>query len=277
MKRRRIRFLHIPKTAGSTVHFVVRCKFPTKPYFVFRGNFAADCKRLRNLSQKQRCKLFYFSGHAPLRTGIQQVDDSETFTLLRNPIDRVVSFCNHALDPRKNHYVLQRGISSLDDLLDSQITELSNLTTKLLITEKTEVSDCGAIRRLDPDGAASLAIQLLEERVSFFGIQEKFDESLILFADQLGWKSPVYLRQNSRRRSFRLDMQPHHLDRIREMNAIDQMVYEFAFRRFHEVWEASPLLREKHASFSKAQRLARPALLLAAFMRGLHKRYRSSG
>jgi len=40
------------------------------------------------------------------------------------------------------------------------------------------------------------AVENLFEKTECFGIQEYFDESLILFADTLGWSMPFYEYQN---------------------------------------------------------------------------------
>lgn len=71
----KIRFLHIPKTAGTTFD---ECLFRQYlgPYllrrqFVFSGNIAADQRRLAGMPEAALERIAICTGHAPLVTGCQ--------------------------------------------------------------------------------------------------------------------------------------------------------------------------------------------------------------
>ncbi len=221
-----LRFLHIPKTAGTTLTFVLRQRYAGSPHFHFSGNAVEDLKRYDALSDEVRKEIALFTGHAGIKTGIPPADDIPIITLLREPVARVKSFCQHVSEG-KSPYLLDLfppDAFDLDAFLCSGNGELYNLQTKLLLDRPIE--------GLSTSEAVDTALGNLLERITCFGIQEHFDESLALIAWTLGWKAPTYGSRNQRNSTRELRFDRSHLDRIIELNGADLELYERARQSF---------------------------------------------
>jgi hypothetical protein len=229
-----LRFLHIPKTAGSTFTQVLMRQYPGKNYFNFTGDIAADLKRFETLSAEEKVDIAFFSGHAPISTGIPEADQT-IITFLRDPVSRVRSFCQHVYEG-KSPYLLDDfppEAFSLDDFLNSGIGELSNLQTKMLMNQ--DHSDTSELLDyISSSDAIHKATRNLLEKIACFGIQEYFDESLILFATKFNWQALYYDPVNRKDASKKLQFKDRHIHRIVELNAIDIKLYKFALERFHQ-------------------------------------------
>jgi hypothetical protein len=232
----RIRFLHIPKTAGTTFRSVLDRQYRSNEIFAFTGDVPADVGRFNALPEEERRAFRLFIGHGPIVSGISEADDAEIITLLRDPISRVKSFCNHVAQG-KSAYLLDEfppDRFDLDRFLESGNTELSNLQTKMLINR----ADSGSWDRIEPHHlttAGDMALGALFNRLSLYGIQERFDESLVLFSSRFGWKTPLYRPLNEGRSGRGLVFEERHLARIAELNAIDIAVYRRASEQFSDI------------------------------------------
>jgi len=133
---------------------------------------------------------------------------------------------------------------SLDDFLESGNDELYNLQTKMLINRR----DCASMSLLDDMSdreAISAAVDNLFNKISNFGIQEYFNESLIIFSIALNWKMPFYISTNKKNTKKTIKFEDRHLKRIAELNTIDMEVYRLAKEKF--------ILSLNSAAFDKAK------------------------
>jgi hypothetical protein len=223
-----IRFLHIPKTAGETFSAILEKVYAEFPDFFFTGDFPADRDRYRLLPEAEKQQIRLFHGHAPLTTGLAEIDALPVVTLLREPIGRVKSFCQHVSEGKSPHLV--KGFPpdnfDLDAFLASGDYELSNLQTKFLIST-------GNLEEIaDPATAAERALDCLFNRVAGFGLTEYFAESLAGLARQFAWPVPRYKRLNCKNTRRLLHFERRHLERIAELNRLDLEVYRAARQRF---------------------------------------------
>jgi hypothetical protein len=221
-----LRFLHIPKTAGTTLTFILRQRYEGSPQFHFSGNAGEDLERYDALPDEVRKEIALFTGHAGLKTGIPAADDIPMITLLREPVARVKSFCQHVSEG-KSPYLLDLfppAAFDLDAFLCSDNGELSNLQTKLLLGRPME--------GLSASQAVDIAFGNLLEKITCFGIQEHFDESLALIAWTLGWSPPAYGSRNQKDSTRTLRFDRSHQDKIIELNAIDLVLYQRAIQTF---------------------------------------------
>jgi hypothetical protein len=233
----KLRFLHIPKTAGSTFDeglFVAYLRaYLLRRKFVFSGNFANDLQRYERLSPGHREKIALFLGHAPRVTGIAAVDGLPTITLFRNPLERVKSFCQHVSEgksPVINPVAAGRAMD-LDAFLASGRLQLDNLQRNDL---------CG------------------------FGITEDFNRSMLLFKHTLGWKTfPLYRSRNVKNTKQLLTFEPCHIEKITELNQIDIKLYDRACILFRDRLERLvPDIERELAEYEK--QLARPHPIFTA-------------
>jgi hypothetical protein len=75
----------------------------------------------------------------------------------------------------------------------------------------------------------------LKKYFFFVGVQERFDESFILWARKIGWDRPTYLSANRRQEGLPEEtIDPSLLSRIAENNHIDAALYEYCIQRFED-------------------------------------------
>ena len=251
----KIRFLHIPKTAGSTFDECLFLQY-LRPYllrqqFVFSGNIKADTKRIEAMSPAARSRIAICTGHAPLTTGFEEFDAMPTVMLLRDPVERVKSFCQHVSEGKSPQLYSPSadGAFDLDQFLGSDRVQLNNFQTRLVLGRKGYQLPAG-----EPDDLARRAMALLESELACFGITADFDRSVLLFKHVLGWeKWPFYRSRNIGDPQARIQFEAHHIARIEEFNSIDIALYGMAREAFYRRLEQyRPKIEEALPEFRSA-------------------------
>ncbi len=252
---KRLRFLHIPKTAGRTLEeilrrqyfgrknfalAILRSQYFGKKIFGFTGDLALDLKQFEALSEYDRENLVLFYGHAPIVTGLKEADNVTTITLLRDPINRVKAYCQHIREGKSPYLINDFPPDSfnLDSFLESGTEELSNLQTKMLINNVNCASPL-LINKMSTSEVIDTALDNLYNKISYFGLTEYFDESLIVFSSALNWGMPFYTPINLENTTKLIKFEERHIERIAELNAIDMDVYRLAKEHFIGILNSS--------------------------------------
>jgi hypothetical protein len=229
----RLRFLHIPKTAGTSFLDCLERLYPGEQ-FVFSGDLPVDLDNYRKLDPTIRDRITLFAGHAPRVTGEEAIDALPTVTFLRHPISRVMSFCQHVSEGKSPYLVeaFPPEAFDLDAFLASENVELSNLQTRMLLGHGSyELPDT------DPDALAARAVRVLRDDITCFGIVEHFDLSLIMFRRTFGWKRVLWRRLN-RQGSRRIRFSAEQIKRVEQNNTVDRAVYTWAVKLFQQRLDA---------------------------------------
>jgi Sulfotransferase family len=226
-------FVHIEKTAGSTLNVILRRSFGTRhcdirlPLKKRRHDHddhrafveAADLHRVRRLYRSLRG----IAGHnvKPYADLHAECPEIQFFTVLRDPAAR---FRSHFLNRAPGH--TRAAFDSWTADPSSQ-----NWQTKMIAGEPN----------------AQKAIDLISTRFGFVGLTERFDESLVLLgqwirepAFQPEYRAVNQLAQKQRPRDIaRKKDDMTYLEseatraRIREVNAEDQKVYDFVTAKIY--------------------------------------------
>lgn len=227
-----VRFLHIPKTAGNTFTSIISRQYLRKTQFVLTHDAQSDDQRYSQIPQCIKDDFILFTGHAPISSGNVDADNAVIITLLRDPISRVKSFCQYVSEGKcaylKDSYPPERF--DLDAFLDSGVSELSNLQAKMLISDRNYT----LFDQLNEHEAGKLALKNLFEKISLFGIQEYFDESLLHFMSALNWRIPLYVSQNKQNKKRLIQFDNRHFEKIESLNQADMFVYNCAKEHFVE-------------------------------------------
>jgi hypothetical protein len=248
----RIRFLHIPKTAGVSFSRLLS-RFYKGEQFLFKGKTVEDLERYHKLDGAKRARIVFFTGHSPLITGEQEIDSIPTITMLRNPVERAKSYCQHVREGKSVELVerFPPDKFDLDEFLSSGDRQLQNLHARYLLGNiHYDIPD------EDLDVLVGRAIDILVHRIKCFGIVEHFDESLLLFRRELGWPWPFYRRYNTKNLSKLLSFSEDHLAELRKLNYIDIQIYEAARKIFvGQIQENSDYLQDNLEQFRSRQNL----------------------
>lgn len=205
-----------------------------------------DRPRYEMLLPAERRGIRFFKGHAPIITGIPEADNATTITILRDPVSRIQSFCQHVSEGKSPHLVgrFPPGSFDLKTFLRSGLDELEDLQTKMLINSGS-CADPRYLHELGVERAVEVALSNLCDKIAVFGLQEAYDESLILFADRLGWQLPVYVSRNIRSQGKRLNFDSHDIDRINALTVADRALYAKAKTYFEKNLSLSPNQRNR--------------------------------
>lgn len=226
----KLRFLHIPKTAGTTVLSVLNLQYPHSRKFIFRGDIEADIDRWHQLGDFYRERIGVVAGHVPLTTGIVEIDQAPTFTLLRHPVERAASFCRHVLDPKKSHYLRHQGYDTIDKIIGHADREVSNMQTRMLVLNAKDYQRQLTLNPQTLSDYVSSAIEKLEG-MCCYGIQESFDSSMILISRCFGWKlPPIYRVRNESSRAAFDGFSKLHIAKLEDLNAADIALYDAAVK-----------------------------------------------
>ena len=236
-------FLHLPKTAGSTMRRVVMKQFDPSRVVELRQGHDSEMRRLigeivhaanenipfqvptlpdpnRTFLEQHKNRLtedprllvghFYYGLHRGVAAPCRYL------TYLRNPVERVASLYHHRV---RNHGLRTDLAAYMKRGIDPQV--INEQTRRLAgVSVGTEIPfDCDG-RHLE-EAKSNL-------RESIFGLTEHFDQSLLLIRRALGWTNVLYTPTN-----VRPSAQNTHLDTaaraaIEERNELDIELYRFA-------------------------------------------------
>lgn len=230
-------FLHLPKTAGTTMRRVLDREYRNARRYEIGEDVTGDIRAFRARSWDAGNAPALVQGH--MSYGLHQcVPGPATYvTLLREPIRRALSDY-HYVTSTPGHPIHEHVKDlGLVQYFESGITgQLSNGQVRLLsgdnLPDDTGVPSNRNMDRADLDKAQAH----LREGFAAVGVQERFDETLLLFRRRLGWRWPFYVRENVTTRPYRQeDIDPGDLDRIRELNLLDLELYESVRTTFDQV------------------------------------------
>jgi hypothetical protein len=241
-------FLHVPKTAGTTLNRIIEWQYSPLAIFTMDPyRIRATPERLRSLSEQRRRRLQVVRGH--LYYGVHEfLPQGATYmTMLREPVARFFS----------SFYFIQRR--PLHPMHRKVKTERIGVEDFIRLTPHRQNLQCSLIAGIKNDGTCNertldLAKENLLKSFSAIGISERFEESLVLFAELYGWQIPFY--ENRKVSKTRPQIDPKAVEMIREHNRLDIELYEFGKQLFEEsLRKKEPAIR---SGLDNLHRLSKP-------------------
>ncbi len=240
-------FLHVPKTAGTSFTAVLDARFREEeicPAYYWKELFAIPRERL------QAYRLV--RGHFEYAV-TELLRDVRIITMLRDPVARTVSHYRYMATLA--HHPLREVFAGvpLPELLEDP--EIGRQMVNPQVYYFGRDLDLEVLRRnLAPEGPEiypwdnrpgqrELSLERARERLAtaaFVGLQERFDDSLLLLAETFGWNPPA--------ESTRLNVTPGRskkdgipgewLEAARARNDLDMALYTFATELFEARYRA---------------------------------------
>ena len=228
-------FLHIPKAAGTTLHSIFEREYRGKHICdLDTNNLLSDIEAFKKLSAEEINKIDLLKGHLPFGLHECFTRDFTYVTMMRNPVDRIISHYRYALQ-KPNHY-LHKQITEqnmdIRDYVDSGMSnELDNAMVRILSNHLYDIP-FGACN----EDMLNLAKSNLVQFFSVIGLLERFDESVLLMKIKLGWKKyPVYHKKNvTRKNQGKKAVDNELINHIRQRNSLDWELYLFATTLFEK-------------------------------------------
>ncbi len=220
MSRTTLIFLHLPKTAGTTLNRIIEQQYsPFSIYTINPYRIKASVERLAQLPEKRRRRLRVVRGHVCYGIHRSLPQGATYITLLREPVARVLS---------AYHFVLRRPLHPLHRRLKRERLAVDDC---LRLFPQFQNLQCRAIAGLGDTAPCDerlldVAKQNLTKSFGTVGISERFEESLILISSTFGWELSFYENRRVAKSHPRIEPQLEAL--IREHNSLDEDLYEFA-------------------------------------------------
>jgi galactose-3-O-sulfotransferase len=245
-------FLHVPKTAGTTLNRLIEWEYPLfEMYSIDPVFFRWSASHLWQLPARRLKRTRMFKGH--MLFGLHEIlpQPATYITVLRDPIDRVISafyfMRSYVLHPL--YWKFKRENWTLEDFVRRSPRE--NVQSKILAGAEYN-SPC-------TEEILAQAKENLFEHFSVVGLSERFEESLALMKLRFGWKLQRYSSFNvTQARPKKADLPQPTLDLIVEKNSFDLALYECAAKLFEDAinqnaTEVSHVTRELEAVRARTQ------------------------
>jgi hypothetical protein len=225
-------FLHIPRTAGTTLNRAARLKYNPKARIASRDfrdlqEFVDD---VRSMPPEDLDRVRYYRGHFSYGLHTLLPKPARYLTVLRDPVDRVLS----------SYYFFIRELGSSDVSLEDFVRKGREGDPRLHIgwTDNVQIrmlaGDKGnpvrvPIGSCTPDMLERAKDRIASEAFVLAGLTERFDETMLLLKEKLGWKRCYYATFNVSK------MRPAEIpgptrDLIESYNELDLELYAFAER-----------------------------------------------
>jgi hypothetical protein len=220
-------FLHVPKTAGSTLTTVLRWQYRRlRPHQVLRVSPHESIEEQLDRLGPAIADLRVLMGHFPYGAHELLPMPCRYITIVRDPVNRVLSEYRYVLSASGHplHDALTSSSMDVDEYLSSGIDrfQLENALTRQL-SGRDEHDDTPPTEH---------DVEVASDHLRTFdavGLTERFDESLVLFKQVLGWSTPLYFRRNVSKAGPASGQVPADvIARIRERNLLDLRIYELA-------------------------------------------------
>lgn len=244
--------LHIAKTAGSTFAEIVSRQF--RPEELFNANLApsqsalgvfpvsAIQAKLAIFSETEKACIRCTGGH--LMFGIHRLlpRPATYVTVLRDPVDRVISsyyYIRRTPTIPAHRVIVEQGLSLEDYVRSGLGLDPHNYQTRVLAGldeyDATWSHTREATEKPMPRHVARIAIENLERHFAVVGLTEEFDAFLALCAARFGWPASSLISEplnGTEGRPRVSDLPASTVQLIRECNALDAELYEYARGRF---------------------------------------------
>lgn len=220
-------FVHLQKTAGTSLIRRVQAQFPMRAVYPngSDGDIVASVISVDHLLDRWAARgddIRFVGGHFPLCVTELLGGGFTTLTLLRDPLERTLSYLRHHRERTEADAAL-----SLEAVYDDEFRFhglVHNHMTKMLSLSPDEM-DAGALTRVDFDRERLERAKRRLAQVDAVGVQDDFEAFCDELSRRYGWRLGDPVRMNVTEPA---EPTPELRERILADNADDVELYRFA-------------------------------------------------
>lgn len=228
-------FLHIPKTAGSTLNYIIKNNFNQSAQeirwhwttWISKSDLQQKLKQVDVAQKKLIHGHFVFGAHELLGR-----PDAKYLTFVREPLKKAISGYHHVTRDAKARYHSDYKTGKIGDyLLDERILENDNGLVRRLSGIGDEVQ-YGAVQ----EHHYNQAIKNINEWFIAVGITEQFDLSIKLFKSFGVFENVYYWKQNIAKNKGlgRDELNGDIVKKFKAINRFDEALYKYCVDIFNQ-------------------------------------------
>lgn len=208
-------FVHIPKTAGSTLRSILRKQYSVDE--ICFGNNEEMIEKLTSLKEEEIARIKCLHGH--FHYGIHQYIQKKQplyYTMLRDPVEHVIS----------EYYFILRKPNNMSH------EKVKDMSFEEFVTSEEFMDRTSNRQTFFISGGQKDNLEKAKENIKNFsvvGITEMFEESIFLISQELGWDDISYRPKNvTKYRPTRKDFPSQIIESIKNNNQLDYELYNHA-------------------------------------------------
>ena len=225
-------FLHFPRTGGTTVDEIFFNNYPAAE--ILKIYSRDEFQEYNRIDEEKFSSLRYITGHLLLTNTCPTQfygRNVRAFTFLRDPVKRLYS--EYLFLKTWKHQHLYTYLTSNDISFSQYITSTEKLLRYRGKNFMTRCISGDALENTDLSESLEKAKYNLKKSFLFFGIQERFMESLLLLSKTADLKNILHQKRNALNYgAVKIPLSDAEAALAREYNSADMELYAYACELF---------------------------------------------